>query len=391
MNSPSPNLRPAPEEPPAPVFGVNEVRLNARQWLVACLVVLGVALSIPSIWKRLEPLDAGPDYRIPYTLSRDYWLYGRRLEQVHDPRAIVLLGDSVIWGEYVRPEGTLGHFLDQESGTSNRFINAGVNGMFPLALEGLVTDYGRSLDRRKVVLHCNLLWMSSPKADLSTEKEEAFNHPRLVPQFQPRLPCYRADTSERIGALFERSVGFLQWVGHLESAYFGQKSIPLWTLADDGGDPPAYPNTFRCPISQVSLRLPDPFAPDPERGPTSPRHRPWDRAGGRPVEFEWVETAKSLQWQAFGRVVERLRARGADVLVLVGPFNESMLTDTNRATYTRWREKVASWLKEQGVPAFLPAALPSGLYADASHPLTEGYALLAKQLWADPTFQAWAK
>jgi hypothetical protein len=39
----------------------------------------------------------------------------------------------------------------------------------------------------------------------------------------------------------------------------------------------------------------------------------------------------------------------------------------------------------------MPDVLPSELYADASHPLTEGYALLAKEIWADQVFQKWMK
>jgi len=41
------------------------------------------------------------------------------------------------------------------------------------------------------------------------------------------------------------------------------------------------------------------------------------------------------------------------------------------------------------VPHAVPGVLPSGLYADASHPLTEGYRELATRLHGDPAFQAW--
>lgn len=379
------------DDPPVPVFGVNALRLGARDWLLTAAVVLGMALAVPRLWKRVESFDTGRDYRIPYALSRDYWLYGRRLEQDRDPRAVVVLGDSVVWGEYVLPDGTLSHFLDREAGVEGRFLNAGVNGLFPLALEGLVEDYGRAINRRKVLLQCNLLWMSSPKADLSTPKEEAFNHSRLVPQFRPRIPCYRADPSERLGTLVERQSGFLQWVGHLESVYFDRKSIPNWTLADDGGDPPAYPNLWSNPLRRITLQVPGPWGPDSERGPASARHRPWNRNGGRTVSFDWVAADASLQWQAFQRVVQRLAGRGADVFVVVGPFNESMLTEDNRALHAGWRDTVASWLRERGVPHHVPPPLPSELYADASHPLTEGYAQLARELWAVPEFQRWWK
>jgi hypothetical protein len=71
----------------------------------------------------------------PTSLSRDYWLYQRRLEGVPQDK-VVLLGDSVVWGEYVLPNGTLSHFLNEKAGSGERFVNGGVNGLFPLALEG---------------------------------------------------------------------------------------------------------------------------------------------------------------------------------------------------------------------------------------------------------------
>ena len=60
-----------------------------------------------------------------------------------------MLGDSVVWGEYVLPDGTLSHFLNQEAGQPDRFVNGGVNGLFPLAQEGLIDDYGHALAIRR--------------------------------------------------------------------------------------------------------------------------------------------------------------------------------------------------------------------------------------------------
>lgn len=377
------------DKPPVPVFGVNEVRLGWRGWLAVVGLVLGVGWSVPRAWRSLERFETGRDYRLPYALSRDYWLYQGRLEQAADPQAVFVLGDSVVWGEYVAPDGTLSHFLDRELGVTNRFLNAGVNGLFPLALEGLVFHYGGPIGPRKVLLHCNPLWMSSPKADLSSTKAESFNHARLVPQFRPAIPCYRAEASERIGIVVGHALGFFQWVDHLENVYFDQKSLPAWTLADEGGDPLRYPNLWRNPLRQISLQVPSPFGPDPERGSASPRHRAWNAKGTRTVDFEWVPPGTSLQWAAFRRLVVMLRERGADVLVVVGPFNESMLGEANRLQYARIRDEIASWLATQRVPHLVPAALPAALYADASHPLTEGYALLARQLSESGEFRKW--
>ena len=372
-------------------FGVNEVRLNAWQWLATFLLFALVILLTPWLWERLERFDTGLDYRIPYDLSKDYWLYGRRLRQVTSPDKVFVLGDSVVWGEYVAPDGTLSHFLDQATAATNRFVNGGLNGLFPLAQEGLVTWYGKSLRHRKVILQCNLLWMTSPKADLSSDKEEQFNHSRLVPQFSPRIPCYRADANERLSAVVQREVGFLQWVGHLQNAYFGQKSILGWTLEDDGGNPPRYPNVYRDPLAQITLVVPGCPQDDPQRGLKSPRHKPWSTDGRPTTSFEWVPLDSSLQWHAFQRVVNRLRERGNDVLVVLGPFNEHMMTVENRAAYQGIRDGIAAWLRQHNVRVVVPEALPSALYADASHPLTQGYELLARRICADEMFRNWLK
>ena len=42
---------------------------------VLCAVVFVV--GAPILWERYEPLQPGPDYRMPYDLSNDYWLYDR--------------------------------------------------------------------------------------------------------------------------------------------------------------------------------------------------------------------------------------------------------------------------------------------------------------------------
>lgn len=374
------------ETPEAPF--VNELRLNARHWVVVFGIVILIATVTPPLWKKLERFDTGPDYRIPYALSKDYWLYERRLGQL-TPTNIVVLGDSVVWGEYVLPDGTLSHFLNRETGATNLFVNAGVNGLFPLALEGLVRCYGQPLHHRKVLLHCNVLWMTSPRADLSTEKEEQFNHAALVPQFFPRIPCYRADVNERLNAIVERNVPFFEWINHLQIAYFGEKSIPKWTLGEDGGDPSRYPNVYRNPFSQIKLTVPREPPDDPLRGPRSPRHKSWSTNASGTTQFEWVDLDTSLQWGAFRRLVGEFRASGNQVLVVVGPFNEHMIAPDNRLALQKMRVEITDWLKQNGLAYVAPETLPGSLYADASHPLTEGYELLAKRLHQEIDFQKW--
>jgi len=393
----TPNSTPAPQATP-PIsaaqqvpFGVNEIRLDARQWAIAFLILAMVLTLMPWVWERLERFETGPDYRLPYQLSKDYWLYGRRVGQVVNKDKVLLLGDSVVWGEYVAPDGTLPHFLNQQAGATNRFVNLGINGLFPLAQEGLIHYYGRSLRHEKIVVQFNLLWLTSPKADLSSEKEAPFNHSRLVPQFTPRIPCYHADANERLNTIVQRAVPFLQWVGHMQNAYFDQKSILSWTLEEDGASPPRYPNVHRNPLAAISLTVPSAPAEDPERGPNSPRHKPWSAEGQGPTRFEWVNLDASLQWRAFQRLVKELRARGNSVFVVVGPFNEHLVAEDNRPACRKLRGGIAEWLKQNQIPNAIPESLPSGLYADASHPLTQGYQMLAERIYADPQFRSWLR
>lgn len=367
---------------------VNEMRLSARQWLVALVIIVLAMLAIPRIWRVVERFETGPDYRIPYSLSKDYWLYERRIGTLN-PDSVVMLGDSVIWGEYVLPDGTWSHFLNQCAGKPDKFVNAGVNGLFPLAMEGLVENYAGALNHRKIILHCNLLWLSNPKADMRIDKEERFNHSRLVPQFSPRIPCYRADASERLGVVVERNVEMISWVNHLQNAYFGQKSILSWTLADDGGDPVRYTNSYKNPLAQIKFEVPTAPKLDSQRGPDSSRHKPWTKTVGEPAQFEWVDLESSLQWGAFQRVLSHLRSRGNDVFVILGPYNEHMVAPESRAGYAKLRDGVDRWLNSNSIPHWVPETLPSDLYADASHPLTQGYEQLAKATFENDEFKKW--
>ncbi|HEX4795596.1 MAG TPA: hypothetical protein VH370_17540 [Humisphaera sp.] len=379
---------PAPQEPP---FGVNEMRLTGRQWIATIIIFVAFAIIAPRAWNHFEPFHPGRDYRMPYVLSKDYWLFERRLQNISDQRQIPLLGDSVIWGEYVRPEGTLSHFLNEQTNQPDRFLNCGVNGMFPLALEGLVRNYGKSLHDRKIILQYNMLWMTSPRADLSEPKPQSFNHSRLVPQFWPRIPSYDADFSERISATLDHHVQLYAWSLHLQNAYYDQRSMPEWTLKEDESDPPRLPNAWRSPLAPFKDGIPTEPPIDPERGPTSRRHKPWNADGAEPTQFEWVDLDHSLQWQAFQRLVDLLRNRGNDVLVIVGPLNEHMIETTQRPQYEQMRTAIGTWLRAQGVATILPPTLPSPMYADTSHPLTQGYDRLAKDLLAEEAFAQWSR
>ena len=344
-------------------FGSNSVRLSGRQWGVVAVLVVALCQCVPSVWQRVEIFEPGVDYRIPYALSNDYWLYARYCRRVSGQGRILVIGDSVIWGEYVTPQDTLTHHLNERAG-QDRFVNLGLNGSHPAALAGLIDYYGRAVSGQNVILHYNPLWMSSKRHDLQTEKESHFNHPRLVPQFTPRILCYKKPYASRIGIVVERYLPFRAWANHLAVAYFDNANLVTW----------ARENPYGNPLKSITLELPGPG--------TGLRHEPvsWTERGISPADFELVEPATSLQWRLFQHTVRTLLARDNRLFVLVGPFNEHMIRGESLETYHAIKRSIESWLQEQNIPHYVPSPLPSDLYADASHPLGQGYALLAKQI-----------
>jgi hypothetical protein len=149
--------------------------------------------------------------------------------------------------------------------------------------------------------------------------------------------------------------------------------VPSWTLEH--------------PYDNPLTSLIDP----PPRAAEEPRHRlvPWYEQGIEVQDFPWVDPGTSLQWRAFRETVIDLRRRQCHVLVVVGPLNEHLLAPESRAAYRRLLDHVRSWLADQQVPHVAPALLPSDLYADASHPLDEGYRQLAADIRATDVYQEW--
>lgn len=355
--------RPAHQLPEEPDFS-NSIRLTGGQWGVVALFTLAMVLFAPSIWKQVDGFELEPDYRIPHDLSNDYWFYNRCAQLSAARYDTLLIGDSVIWGEYVTRQQTLSHYLNERA-RQERFANLGLDGADPVALAGLVQHYTSGVSGKNVILHCNPLWMSSPRRDYQDEKQFDSSHPRLIPQFIPRIPGYQEDISHRIGVLVEQRVPFNSWTSHLQTAYYGGTDIPNWTLE----------HPYENPWGPLAAGLPP--------SDNSLRHSPipWYKSGITKQDFPWIDLKTSLQWQMFRRTVEILQGRKNRVFLLVGPFNEHMLEPESLTRYRTVKSTIVSWLEEAGVPYLAPEALPSNLYGDASHPLAEGYAALAEQVF----------
>ncbi|MCU0914350.1 MAG: hypothetical protein MUC88_07305 [Planctomycetes bacterium] len=339
------------------------LRLTGRQWLLVGAVLLGLVGLGPVLWQRVEAFEPGPDYRMPYELSSDYWLYGRYSRQLCRELKVLVVGDSVVWGHYVPPEETLTHHLNELVGVE-RFANLGLDGTHPAALEGLLRYYGPALCGRTILLHFNPLWLSSPKHDLQTDKEFHFNHPDLVTQFAVKIPCYKASFSQRLRIALRRTIPFANWVSHLRSTYYDSKDVQTWTL-----DHP-----YDCPLRRLTRGLPQPAGiPEPSGGT-------WVERGAKKASLSWVTLDSSLQWQFLQRTIRLLHAQANVVLVLMGPFNEHMLNPSDAAAYHTIKSQAEAWFQKNRVPYFLAPVLPAEHYVDASHPIGAGYARMAREL-----------
>lgn len=368
MNEKTSHVTPADADDIAAFDCSHHVRLSGREWLIVTAVLLTFIGLGPRVWERIEGLAPGGDYRVPYELSNDYWLYSRHCDRVCEKGKTLVIGDSVVWGHYVEPDQTLSHYLNEFSG-SDRFVNLGADGTHPAALQGLLKYYGRHIHGRTVLLQLNPLWMSSAKHDLQTTKEFRFNHADLVPQFTPAIPCYKAPVSARIRIALRREIPFAGWVSHMRAAYYQNLDLAAWTME----------HPYDCPVMAMTRKLPEPRAPEKRlQALKEPRKQ----------DMAWVDLETSLQWRFFRQAVQWLRDRGNEVFVLVGPFNEHMLTDQNKATYGRLKDGIEAWMRENRVPYLIPAALPPECYVDASHPPAEGYALLARTVMESPSFKA---
>jgi hypothetical protein len=357
---------------PSFIFSSNSIRLSWKNWLVVMAVLVGIVYLTPHIWRGLEEFSPSTDYRLPYSLSDDYWMFTRWSKHACSEYPAVVIGDSVVWGQYVSMEGTLSHYLNERTG-GDTFANLGVDGTHPAAIMGLVKHYGKAISGKSVILHLNPLWMSSEKHDLSGKDEFSFNHPRLVPQFIRKPDCYRPSLSRRIGVAAERNIPFFSWINHMKTNHFENMDLQSWTIE----------NPYRNPLKATSLEI-----PAPENRPKS-KPISWSERRMKKQEFPWVQVEESFQWASFRGVVETLRARKNDVFVTIGPFNPYILTENSLDRYNVMKKAMEKWLEAEGVACRSLADLPGEYYADASHPLMEGYARIAGELLQAESFQQW--
>jgi len=354
------------------IFSSNSIRLSWKNWLAVIAILIVIVCVLPVVWGSIESFDSSNDYRLPYILSDDYWMFRRWSKNACSNYPIVIIGDSVIWGQYVSMEQTLSYYLNQQAG-EDIFANMGVDGTHPAAISGLIEHYGKAISNKAAILHLNPLWMSSERHDLSGDDEFRFNHPRLVPQFIRKPNCYRPSLSQRIGVLMERNIPFFSWTDHIKTNYFENLDFQNWTTQ----------NPYANPLKAITLEL-----PFPENRPKS-RPVAWFEKSKKKQDFPWVNVEGSFQWYSFKEAIKTLKSRKNEVFVTLGPFNPYILTEESLSRYNSMKIQMERWLGNEGIAYKSLSDLPSEYYADASHPLKEGYAKIAEELFEAESFREW--
>ena len=351
----------------------NGIRLTGRQWLgVGLFTFAARGRSRPRSGSRSEKFRARAGLSHP--ARPEQRLLALRALRRTGRRAArhVLIGDSVVWGEYVTPATRRCRIISTSwRATSGSPISASTAPIRSRWWAGRALC-GQRARTRTWLLQCNPLWMSSPEADLQDDKASEFNHPRLVPQFVAELPAYKEEISPRLGVLVEQRLPFSSWTNHLQQAYYDRTDIPGWTLEHPYDNPLAPLARGLPPVGQ--------FPAAPAAAVVQERHHQAGLSVGRSGDVAAMAGLPAA-WS------RSCRRRGNRVFVLVGPFNEHLLTPESLMRYGQVKATIAAWLIEKQVPHAIPAPLPSELYGDASHPLAAGYKMLAEQLAEEPFFR----
>lgn len=356
----------------------NAFLLSGKEWLVTIGIFLVLTIGVYTQWPKWERLTAGPDYRSTCWEARmsDYYAFSQWISHARDHYKILLIGDSVIWGQEVDNDQTISHFINGQLG-GEMVANAGMDGLTPAALEGIVKHYGKGLHDTHAIVELNPLWMSSPKRDLRTDWK--FHHPRLVHQFDRRISYYK-DVNERLGYAIEHALRIPPFVRHLMVSYYDNKSVASWLIE----------NPYRNPFAAITFHTPPLMREKQGRG-TDWQSRIKNPAKWKPVDDPFIDPAASIQFEGFLTALDVLKKRNVSTFVLLGPYNTWNLTPESKARLFAMLDTIGATLTERGIPYFDATRdlIPSGGYGDQCHALADGHALLAAALANDPGFKTW--
>lgn len=356
----------------------NSIILTGKEWLVTIGIFLIISFGLYFGWYHWEKLSVETDYRSTCWEERmsDYWAFSQWSRIACDKFKILLIGDSVVWGQEVSNTETISHYINQELG-NEEVANLGIDGLNNAAMIGMFSYYARYIHKKKIILVFNPLRMTNPSRDNRGKGKDLlrFYHPRLVPQFDRRISYY-INLNERLGYLAENYLRLPSFVRHLIVNYFENKSLAVWLM-----DHP-----YQLPFSAIT------FQGAPMMKKKQGLGIAWsNRKGARKSNDPFMSLNESIQWEYFLKAIKLLKNKGNNVFVLLGPYNTYCMTDESRKRFFAMMDTVKKKLDELGYPYFDSTndLLPSEEYADNCHALKGGHIILAQALTGDVKFRQW--
>jgi hypothetical protein len=344
---------------PVREFEPAALELSLREWLMVALLVTAVLVAAMKIPFRGSVPVVERDYRIPYALSTRYDLYRRYTTLAAGQFPTLLVGDSVIWGQCALREDTLAHHLNEQV-KQPRFVNAGLDGMHPVALAELLTYHAPSIANTRVILQFDPLWMMIAGPVRPHARANLYNRPDLVPRLAAHITGPFKEAASLSWSHLTRNTPIQEWGERFADA---RLDFLAWSL-----DHP-----YESPLRAITSALP------PSEDSHPQRLKPWD---GRPesrFDTGWADLQDD-EWLAFLRIITLLQSRSNEILVVLGPMNEHMMTPEMLAGYLTIKARMAEDLRSRKVSCFVPSVLASDDYGDICHPLGRGYAKLAHEL-----------
>jgi hypothetical protein len=341
-----------------PEFERPALELSLREWLASALIVTLVLAAAMHFSFRESAPSIDRDYRIPYALSTRYDLYRRYTTLGADQFPTLLVGDSVVWGQCAHRGDTLAHHLN-DLVRQPRFLNVGLDGMHPVALAELLEYHAPGIANTRVILQFDPLWLMLEGPSSRHSRAMIYNRPDLVPRLAAHFSGPFRDAASLSWSHVTRSTAIREWGERFADARI---DFIAWSL-----DHP-----YENPMKAITAALP------PSEDSHPQRLTRWEE--DLRISTRWADIADDDQWAAFLRILTLLRSRGNDVLVLLGPMNEHMMTRETREAYVLLRGRMEEALRSKGVLTFAPTLLPSEQYADICHPLGSGYATLAHEM-----------
>jgi hypothetical protein len=353
----------------------NSMILSLREWIITAVLTIGICGAIYYGWNSWEKFTPCADYRETCWAEKqsDYWAYNRWMKYARSHYKVLLIGDSVIWGQEVPINGTITHYLNESYG-KEIFANLGNDGLFMAGIDGIVKYYGENLNGANVLLQLSPLWMSSPTRDLRAPKKSNYHHPRLLPLLDRRITYYH-DFNTRLDYFFERYFRIFPFVRHLTAVYYDNMSVSAWMMA----------NPYKNPFSAIT------FQSTPVMADSQGTDESWNKKDTKLMDSPFVNPSESVQWGFYKDALSRLEKKNSKVFVMIGPFNQYMLTPESRVRLFDMVDKIKKELDSMGVPYFdtFQVGIESNMFADTCHVLRQGHILIGQKMIADPKFREW--